>query len=103
MMLSVITSLVYGGLVLVGGVIGFRKAGSRPSLIAGIASDALLVLAAVLLILGRPAGGTLAMAVAALLLVFFGWRWAKSGKFMPAGLMVLSSAVALALLAWGST
>ena len=101
-MLAAITSFVYGSLVLLGGIIGFRKAGSRASLIAGIASEFLLLLAAALSFHGHSAGATLAMAVAALLFVFFMWRWFKGRKFMPAGLMVVASAAALVLLAWGS-
>ena len=101
MILAAVTAVVYGGLVLAGGFMGFRKAGSKPSLIAGIVADTLLVLAALLMFFGQPAGAKLAMGVAALLLVFFGMRWLKGRKFMPAGLMVLCSAVALILLAWG--
>jgi uncharacterized membrane protein (UPF0136 family) len=41
--------------------------------------------------------------MALLLLVFFAMRWLKGKKFMPAGLMVMSSAIALALLAWGGS
>lgn len=100
MTVPAVTSFLFGGLVLAGGVLGFIKAGSRPSLIAGIVSDALLVLAGVLMFLQIRAGWFLSMAVAALLLVFFASRWWKGRKFMPAGMMVLASAAALALLAW---
>ena len=100
MTVAAVTALVYGALVLAGGIMGFKKAGSRPSLVAGIASQALLLLAALLLFLGRSSGAYLAMLVAAVLLVFFGMRWMKHRKFMPAGLMSLASVAALLLLVW---
>ena len=95
-----VTSLAYGLLVFAGGWFGFKRAGSRPSLMAGAASGALLILAAALGFAGLPAGRLLAMAVAGVLLVFFGIRLARSGKFMPAGMMVLASLAALGVLAW---
>jgi uncharacterized membrane protein (UPF0136 family) len=100
MILQAVLSLVYGNLVLAGGIVGYRKAGSRPSLIAGVASDALMCLAAVLLFFGNRGGLFLGVGVAALLLLFFVVRWLKGGRFMPAGLMVLSSALTLLLLLW---
>ena len=100
MMLAMLTSVVYGCLVLAGGLMGYRKAGSQASLVSGVASAVVLLAAASLIFKGNPLGVRLAMAVALLLLVFFTTRWLKGRKFMPAGLMVLSSAIALALLAW---
>lgn len=93
-------AFAYGGIVLAGGVAGFVMARSRPSLIAGIASAALLLGAGMLMLRGERAGWIGAMAVAGLLLAFFAARWLKGRKFMPAGMMVLASAAALALLAW---
>jgi uncharacterized membrane protein (UPF0136 family) len=103
MMLAAITSVIYGTLVLAGGIMGYRKAQSRASLVSGIASEAILLVAAFLMFRGNSGGAWLAMAVALLLLVFFAMRWLKGGKFMPAGMMVLCSAVALTLLAWGGS
>jgi len=100
MMLAMLTSVVYGCLVLAGGLMGYRKAGSQASLVSGLAAAVVLLAAASLIFKGNPLGARLAMAVALLLLVFFATRWLKGRKFMPAGLMVLSSAIALALLAW---
>jgi uncharacterized membrane protein (UPF0136 family) len=94
-----VTSLVYGLLVLAGGWIGYKKAGSQASLISGAASGALLLLAAILSLRGGALGGRLAMAVALVLLLFFGYRFARGRKFMPAGLMTLASIAALAVLA----
>jgi uncharacterized membrane protein (UPF0136 family) len=93
-----VTSFVYGSLVVLGGWIGFKKAGSRPSLISGTASGALLLLAGALCLGGNAAGGKLAISVAFLLLAFFGYRFARGKKFMPAGMMAAISLLALAIL-----
>ena len=97
-MLAALTSVIYGVLVLAGGILGYRKAHSHASLVSGSISGALLLAAAILSVAGNAWGKRLAMATAALLLLFFAARWLKGRRFMPAGLMVLSSAVALALL-----
>jgi uncharacterized membrane protein (UPF0136 family) len=93
-----ITSILYGALVFIGGWMGFKKAGSRASLVSGAVAEALLLVAAVLALTGRDAGAKLAMAVAFVLLAFFGYRFARGRKFMPAGLMVIASFAALALI-----
>jgi uncharacterized membrane protein (UPF0136 family) len=93
-----VTTFVYGALVLAGGWIGYRKASSRPSLITGIISGALLFLAGILSARGNPAGDRIALVVAFVLTAFFAYRLARGRKFMPAGLMVgLSVAVLLIL------
>jgi len=93
-----ITALVYGALVFAGGWVGYKKAGSRPSLISSSLSAAVLLIAAVLSLSGISAGNMVAMVVALVLLVFFGYRLAKGGKFMPAGLMVAVSLATLVVL-----
>ena len=100
MTLATLTCFAYGILVLFGGVVGYRKAGSRPSLVAGTVSGAAMLVSAILLMRASPAGLSLALAATLLLLLFFGMRWLRGRKFMPAGLMTLASALALALLIW---
>jgi len=98
--LATLICIFYGALVLFGGILGYRKAGSKPSLLAGTLSGIAMLIAALLLFRGHPNGLRLALGVTALLSVFFGMRWLKGRKFMPAGLLALSSALALALLIW---
>ena len=93
-----LTALVYGALVFAGGWVGYKKAGSRPSLIASSLSASVLLFAAVLSLSGISAGYMVAMVVALVLLVFFGYRLAKGGKFMPVGLMVAVSLATLVVL-----
>ena len=91
--------LIYAVLMLVGGVIGYRAAGSKASLIAGVASSAALF-GAFAWSRSHPASGFLAGAVVALALaVVFAIRLAKTGNFMPAGMLLLASVAALVVLA----
>jgi uncharacterized membrane protein (UPF0136 family) len=87
---------IYAVLLAVGGVIGYTRAGSRPSLIAGLTSAVGAILALLLSLQNRTLGMGLACLLAILLFVFFGYRYAaKTSKFMPAGLL---SVVSLAVL-----
>ena len=87
----------YALLLVVGGLIGYRKAGSRPSLIAGTISGLVALLAAGLMI--RDARAIwLGFALAIAMLVVFGVRFAKTRKFMPSGLLgVVSLGVLISL------
>lgn len=87
-------SYAYAALLLVGGLMGYVKGNSLPSLIAGGGSAALL---AALEHFGRGQAGTnLGQAgVAGGLFFMMLKRFAASGKFMPAGLTAAASWVAL--------
>ena len=91
---------VYSLLLAVGGAIGYVKAGSRPSLVAGLGS-AVATGAALVVALGVSprTGFGIGFLVAAALIVVFSGRWQKTGKFMPAGMLCLVSAVMAAFLA----
>jgi uncharacterized membrane protein (UPF0136 family) len=89
---------VYAIFLAVGGVIGFTKAGSRPSLIAGLASAAGALLALALSTQSLTWGMGLGALLAILLAAFFGYRFAvKTRKFMPAGLLAILSVVVVAV------
>ena len=89
---------IYAILVAVGGIIGFVTAKSQPSLIAGLASGVVAAGFLVLSYANPRLGFGLGALLAALLLVFFGWRFSLGRKFMPAGLMTLVSLAVLVLL-----
>jgi uncharacterized membrane protein (UPF0136 family) len=93
--------LVYAALMLAGGVMGYAKAGSKPSLIAGSASAVVLVIA-----WGwsrsSVAGLWLGAVVAVALCVVFGLRLRKTGKIMPSGVMLAISVLAAAALAFAA-
>ena len=96
-----ITILIYALILFAGGWVGFQKAGSKPSLLAGL-------LGAILLLIGffvarysiRAAGYWIGASVAFLMCVAFGIRLSKTGKLMPSGMLLAISIVALGLLAY---
>jgi uncharacterized membrane protein (UPF0136 family) len=88
---------IYIVLLVVGGLIGFLKGKSQVSLIMSVAFAALLVLCAVPNLLDASFRRSLANVLMAALLVVFGIRLAKTKKFMPAGMMLVITLIALAL------
>ena len=98
MALGPTTLLVYGVLMVLGGLMGLR-AGSKASLYAGSGSGVLLLVAWYVTRLNLPAGLWLGLVLTVLLTLTFAGRWKKTGKFMPAGMLLLLSLVALVVLA----
>lgn len=82
---------VYVALLLVGGVIGFVKAGSKISLIASVASAIPLALTAAGIL-----SWVVAPVVLGLLVVQFIIRLAKTRKFMPSGMLLVITLLTLA-------
>jgi len=81
-----------------GGLIGFLKAKSKASLIAGSVSGLFLGLAGALILLDHArAGAGLALVLSIALLGRFAPAFAKTKKIMPAGIMVALSVIAVAL------
>ncbi len=89
---------VYGALVLVGGVMGWVKARSKPSLIAGIVFGVALIVVGAGINAGHGTDVRVAATLAAVLGIIMGVRFAKSRKFMPAGLLAIVSAAVVAVL-----
>ena len=94
--------LIFGLLTIIGGVIGFLKAGSTASIIAGSISGIALIAAAFLL----PGNLVLGLAIAGLVSILLAGRFIpafmKTGHLMPAGLMAVLSliGVIVAIVAW---
>jgi len=84
---------IYIVLLVVGGLIGFLKAKSRVSLIMSVTFAALLSLCAAHLVFQYYVADILLAA----LLVVFGIRLTKAKKFMPSGMMLILTLVALVL------
>jgi uncharacterized membrane protein (UPF0136 family) len=87
---------VYIVLLLIGGLIGFLKAGSKVSLISSSVFAALLVLTAVPNIFQPRFALGLSDIIMAVILVVFALRLAKTKKFMPSGLLLFLTILALA-------
>jgi uncharacterized membrane protein (UPF0136 family) len=94
------TVLIYALLVAVGGVLGYVRAGSVASLVAGLVSGLLLVGSAVAMMRGAfQPGWWLALVVTILMLARFGMAAATKGfKFMPGGLVIVTSILVLIML-----
>ena len=84
---------IYIILLFVGGLIGFFKAHSKVSLITSASFAAILILCQLGIIFQR----NVADIVLLILLVFFAVRLSKTKKFMPMGLMLIFTFVALVL------
>ncbi len=83
---------IYGILMLGGGVMGYVKAQSKPSLIMGIISGILIFVGVYLLGSNIKAGMMLVTTVSSLLTIVFLMRLLKTHAFMPAGMLLLLSA-----------
>jgi uncharacterized membrane protein (UPF0136 family) len=90
---------IYAVLLGVGGVIGYLKAGSKPSLIAGSISALLALAALVLSLVSKNFGIALGLLLSICLFILFGYRYAvKTRKFMPSGLLAVASLIVLAVM-----
>ncbi|MEA2680742.1 MAG: hypothetical protein QOK03_2464 [Candidatus Binataceae bacterium] len=94
--------IIFGLLTIVGGVIGYVKAGSTASIIAGAISGIALIAAAYLLPGNLAVGLAIAGVVSILLAVRFIPAFMRTGKIMPAGLMAALSVIGVivAIVAW---
>jgi uncharacterized membrane protein (UPF0136 family) len=100
MSLGQIVLLVYALLMLVGGFIGYRAAGSSASLFAGAGSAVVLAAAWVISRTSPVAGFGLGAVTSLVLAIVFGMRLAKTGKMMPSGMLLVVSVLAFLVLAW---
>ncbi len=87
---------IYIVVLVAGGLVGLLKANSKISLIMSLAFAAALALCATDIVQVPR----LADIILIFLVVFFGLRFAKSKKFMPAGLMSILTAATLAWRHW---
>ena len=93
---------IFGLLTIAGGIMGYLKAGSVISVVAGAVSGALLLLAALLLPEHRVPGLIIGLVVSLLLAIQFAPKFFSTGKLMPAGMMAVLSVIGIILgvVAW---
>jgi uncharacterized membrane protein (UPF0136 family) len=87
--------IVFGVLTIVGGIVGYVKAGSVASIIAGSITGVLLLVAAFLLPEHRMAGLATALIVSLLLAAQFIPKLLRTGRVMPAGIMSILSVIGI--------
>jgi uncharacterized membrane protein (UPF0136 family) len=94
--------IVFGALTIVGGIVGYLKAGSVASIIAGSITGVLLLVAAFLLPEHRTIGLASALIVSLLLAAQFVPKFLRTGRVMPAGMMAILSAIGIiaVIVAW---
>ena len=94
--------IVFGVLTIAGGVVGYVKAGSVASIVAGSIIGLLLLVAAFLLPEHRAIGLATAFIVSLLLAAQFVPKFIRTGRVMPAGMMSILSVIGViaAIIAW---
>ncbi|RPI29284.1 MAG: hypothetical protein EHM61_02125 [Acidobacteria bacterium] len=101
MKIAAISTLIYGFLVLAGGVFGYLQAKSLPSLIAGGVCGVIVLVAGGYMWAGSIPAAYVAGAMALFLALFFAYRFTSTGKIMPGGVMLALSFVAVVILVFG--
>lgn len=94
--------IVFGILTIAGGVVGYVKAGSVASIVAGGITGVLLLVAALLLPEYRIVALATACIVSLLLAAQFVPKFLRTGRVMPAGMMSILSVIGIivAIVAW---
>ena len=94
--------IIFGLLTIAGGILGFVRAGSTPSLIAGSIAGILLLVGAFLLPGNVVAGLLIAGLISLLLAGRFVPAFMRTGDWMPAGMIAILSVIGIimAVVAW---
>lgn len=92
--------IAYAVLVIIGGIMGFVKAKSFPSLMMGISFGIGLLGSAAAMLKNSRLGFWAASTLITILTLFFAFRFIKTHLFMPAGLMCIVGVVVIAALVY---
>lgn len=97
-LVAIFATIAYGLLSGFGGIWGYIKSQSKPSLISGCLSGILLLIAASIQLRGFTIGLILSRIIVLLLVAVFTVRLIKTQKFMPSGIMLITGVIALSCL-----
>jgi uncharacterized membrane protein (UPF0136 family) len=95
MQITAIEIWVYGAMMMLGGVAGYVKVRSKASLMAGVGMGLGLLASGFGVWRGSVDSLIVAEVIAALLLVIFAIRLAKTKRFMPGGMLAFISLAAV--------
>lgn len=98
MRLASVTALIYGLIVLIGGLMGFIMSQSLPSLIAGTLFGIIILFTTYHLFKEKAIAQLFALIECAILGAFFAYRYMKSYALFPAGAMLILSALTFIIL-----
>jgi uncharacterized membrane protein (UPF0136 family) len=88
---------VYGVIMILGGIMGYVKVHSKASLLSGVGLGLALLASGYGVWSGSDNSLIVAVVIAALLLVLFAIRYAKTRRFMPAGILAVLSLLAVVI------
>jgi len=88
---------VYGVIMILGGIAGFARVGSKASLISGVGFGLMLLLSGIGVWNGSQNSLIMAILIALLLVVLFAIRYVKKRRFMPAGVLAILSLMAVVM------
>ncbi|KAJ8923948.1 hypothetical protein NQ315_006724 [Exocentrus adspersus] len=97
-----IPGFLYAGAVAAGGILGYYRAGSIPSLAAGVLFGSALAYGAYE-VSKDPANYSVQLATSSILAGIMGYRFYNSGKIMPAGVVCLLSVAMIVRIAGKAT
>lgn len=86
---------VYGVIMMLGGIMGYVKVGSKASLLSGVGMGLALLASGYGVWHGSRDSLIVSVVVAALLVALFAIRLAKTKRFMPAGVLAILSLAAV--------
>ncbi len=99
--LSALLAWIFGGLIILGGIVGYIQAGSLVSVGAGFAFGVLMLASGTMIYRGTLHGRRLGVGTSALLTAVFCMRFVKTLAWIPSGalaILALTTTVGLVLL-----
>ena len=88
---------VYGAIMILGGIMGYMKVGSKASLLSGVGMGLALLASGLGVWQGSRDSLVVAAMIAALLVAIFAIRLVKTRRFMPAGVLAILSLAAVVI------